>query len=80
MNWVAINIKWDTDGNEAVAKSLPQNILFLDGPIDSLEAEDYIGQTLSVDVGFCHYGYELTEAALIDFDTIHVGKIIHLEG
>lgn len=48
----AINIKWDTDGENV---KLPNEIELPFGMVDEDEISDYI----SDETGFCHYGFEL---------------------
>lgn len=53
-----INIKWDTDGDKEVLKSLPTEVEIpeeMTNPID----EDEISDWLSDQYGFCHYGFEI---------------------
>ena len=50
----AINIIWDTDGDEEIAASLPNEIEIPDG-MDP----DAIGDYLSNQTGWCHSGYDL---------------------
>lgn len=53
----AINIKWDTDGEEEILESLPTEI---DIP-EWMEDEDEISDYISDETGFCHNGFELGE-------------------
>lgn len=55
----AINIKWDTDGDEEVLQDLPTGVEIPEGMYDEEEISDW----LSDEYGFCHYGFEL-------FDTV----------
>lgn len=60
----ATGIKWDTDGDENLAKDLPSEIEIPDNI--ALRAklendEDVISDYLSQVTGFCHYGYSLSE-------------------
>ena len=52
----AINIKWDTDGEEV---NLPNEIEIPDW-VDK-EDDDEISDYLSDTTGFCHFGYELVD-------------------
>ena len=52
----AINILWDTDGEEV---NLPNEIEIPDW-VDK-EDEDEISDYLSDTTGFCHFGYELVD-------------------
>jgi hypothetical protein len=47
-----VNIKWDTDGENI---ELPNEIELPFGMVD----EDEIGDYISDETGFCHYGFEL---------------------
>ena len=60
----ATAIRWDTDGDESLAKTLPSEIEIPDNI--ALRAklendEDVISDYLSQVTGFCHYGYNLSE-------------------
>ena len=50
----AINIQWDTDGEDI---QLPSEIDIPNGMTDGDEISDYLSDT----TGFCHYGFELSE-------------------
>lgn len=52
----AINIKWDTDGEEV---NLPNEIEIPDW-VDK-EDDDEISDYLSDITGFCHFGFELVD-------------------
>lgn len=52
----AINIKWDTDGEEV---NLPNEIEIPDW-VDK-EDDDEISDYLSDVTGFCHFGFELVD-------------------
>lgn len=52
----AVNINWDTDGDNAIAKSLPDEIQIPDW----MEDEDEISDYLSDVTGFCHFGFSLS--------------------
>ena len=52
----AINILWDTDGEEV---NLPDEIEIPDW-VDK-EDDDEISDYLSDTTGFCHFGYELVD-------------------
>ena len=52
----AINILWDTDGEEV---NLP-NEIEIPNWVDK-EDEDEISDYLSDTTGFCHFGYELVD-------------------
>ena len=57
----AVNIKWDTDGDRELLKTLPKEIelpkRLTKGEIDYDGIDDY----LSDKTGFCHFGYKLKE-------------------
>lgn len=53
----ATNILWDTDGDEAVFRSLPSEMEIPRGMTDPDEISDYLTET----AGFCHFGFELDE-------------------
>lgn len=52
----AFNIKWDTDGDESLAESLPSEIEI---PED-VTGEDEISDYLTDKTGFCHFGFRLS--------------------
>lgn len=52
MSWKAVNIQWDTDGEDV---ELPSEILIPDDMIDEDEISDY----LSEQTGFCHKGFSI---------------------
>lgn len=51
----AVNIDWDTDGDEELLNELPTEIEIPDGL-----TEDEISDYLSDVTGFCHAGFNLT--------------------
>lgn len=57
----ATYIKWDTDGDRELRKSLPKEIELpnelTDGEVDYDGIDDY----LSNETGFCHFGYILED-------------------
>ena len=57
----AVKIKWDTDGDKELLKTLPKKIKIpkklTSGEIDYDAIDDY----LSDKTGFCHFGYKLVE-------------------
>lgn len=61
----AVNIKWDTDGNEELARELPAEITIPEELAENVDdmnnGTDEIGDYLSDVTGFCHYGFELME-------------------
>ncbi len=52
----AVNIQWDTDGDESLASELPSEIRIPDEIPD-----EEIGDYISEETGFCHFGYEVDE-------------------
>lgn len=52
----AVNIKWDTDGDEELLQELSTEMEIPKGITDVDEISDYI----SDQKGFCHNGFELT--------------------
>lgn len=61
----AINIKWDTDGDVELLKSLPTEMdipeYLIDENTDVDGYEEDISDWLSSQVGFCHNSFELVE-------------------
>lgn len=57
----AINIKWNTDGDLEVLKTLPTEIIIPDEVAQ--DGEDAISDYISDQTGFCHYGYEISDIA-----------------
>lgn len=60
----AINIKWDTDGDEDLLKSLPKEIEIPKHLIGEDVAEDYadeISDYISQVTGYCHFGFDLVD-------------------
>lgn len=53
----AINIQWDTDGDEELLKDLPTEVKIPTGMWD----EDEISDWLSDEFGFCYFGYDLVD-------------------
>lgn len=51
----AVNIQWDTDGDQELLKELPTEIDIPDGMDDEDEISDYISDV----TGFCHCGFEI---------------------
>lgn len=59
-----IKIKWDTDGNMKILKSLPKEIDITDEfDVNDYEDEeqllDDISDWLSDTYGYCHFGFEI---------------------
>lgn len=50
----AVNIQWDTDGDEEVLVSLPTEVEI---PETIAEDDDVISDWLSDQFGFCHFGF-----------------------
>lgn len=61
----AIHIKWDTDGDQELAKELPDTIKIPEELANEVEdlnnANEKISDYLSDVTGFCHYGFDLVE-------------------
>lgn len=59
----AMNIKWDTDGDEELAKELPDTIEIpeelANEAKDLNDENEAISDYLSDVIGFCHYGFDL---------------------
>ena len=59
----AMNIKWDTDGDEELAKELPDTIEIpeelANEAKDLNDENEAISDYLSDVTGFCHYGFDL---------------------
>lgn len=51
----AKNIKWDTDGDKKLLKTLPKEMEILGNLIEVEEISEY----LSDQTGYCHYGFEI---------------------
>lgn len=51
----AVNIKWDTDGDDEILSELPTEIEIPNGMTDEYEISDW----LSKKIEFCHYGFEI---------------------
>lgn len=62
----AINIKWDTDGDEEVLQDLPKEMIIPD-ELEELYKKDReyaleeISDWLSDEIGFCHAGFEVVK-------------------
>lgn len=56
------NIKWDTDGDEQLLKTLPKELVIPDEMVKG-EMTDFneISDWLSDETGFCHFGFEVCE-------------------
>lgn len=62
----AINIKWDTDGDEEVLQDLPTEMIIPDYFVDWYSSDrefatDEISDWLSDETGFCHSGFEIVK-------------------
>lgn len=60
----AINIKWDTDGDEEVQQNLPTEMIIPDYLAEHYDEEyeydtEEISDWLSDQTGFCHSGFEI---------------------
>lgn len=91
----AINIKWDTDGDEKVLQDLPTEMILPVGLeedyySDMKDIMEDISDWLSEETGFCHDGFEivkevtkeLVEEELYDFfhDKMFTGDATDIEG
>lgn len=91
----AINIKWDTDGDEKVLQDLPTEMI-IPNELEELYKKDReyaleeISDWLSDETGFCHNGFEVVkvitkesvENELYDFfnDKMETGEAPEIEG
>ena len=62
----AINIKWDTDGDEEILQKLPTEMIIPDYlaevySSDREYATEEISDWLSEETGFCHSGFEIVK-------------------
>lgn len=62
----AINIKWDTDGDEKVLQDLPTEMIIPDELAEYYSADreyvmEEISDWLSEETGFCHDGFEIVK-------------------
>lgn len=62
----AINIKWDTDGDEEVLQNLPTEMIIPDELAEYYSADreyttEEISDWLSEETGFCHSGFEIVK-------------------
>lgn len=84
----AHDIRWDTDGDMKLFKSLPQEIEIPDWVWEEYEDgyDDAISEYVSDVTGFCHYGFEVrTEnikeekimTNIIIYDRIEIGDTFH---
>lgn len=90
----AINIKWDTDGDEEVLQDLPTEMIIPEWLEEEYDPDDpyneEISDWLSEEIGFCHYGFEIVKAIteesveedLYDFfnDKMKTGDAPDIEG
>lgn len=91
----AINIKWDTDGDEEVLNELPMEMIIPEEleemyKKDKEYALEEISDWLSDETGFCHAGFEVVkeitrqsvENELFDFfnDKMKTGDAPEIEG
>lgn len=63
------DIKWDTDNDKDIFKSLPQEIIISDDnipvyvdPHNDDELAEFISDYITDETGFCHYGFNYTIA------------------
>lgn len=84
----AHDIRWDTDGDMKLFKSLPQKIEIPDWVWEEYEDgyDDAISEYVSDVTGFCHYGFEIrtenikeenTMTNITIYDRIQLGDIFH---
>lgn len=61
----AINIKWDTDGDEEILNDLPTEMEIPKWLEEQHDPEDTcleeISDWISNQTGFCHYGFEIID-------------------
>lgn len=58
----AVNIQWDTDGDEILLAALPKEMKIPPEVVKALEEdEDAVSDYLSDQTGFCHFSFELKE-------------------
>ena len=62
----AINIKWDTDGDEEVLQDLPTEMIIPDELAEYYNPDreytrEEISDWLSEEIGFCHSGFEIVK-------------------
>ena len=62
----AINIKWDTDGDEEALQDLPTAMIIPDYLVEYYSADreyamEEISDWLSEETGFCHSGFEIVK-------------------
>ena len=59
----AINIKWDTDGDEEILNELPTEMEIPKWLEDKFDRDDQyfeeISEWLSDQTGFCHFGFDI---------------------
>ena len=59
----AINIQWDTDGDNEVLEMLPTEIEIPEKILEDCDGEEEIAEAISDyisdETGFCHYGFEI---------------------
>lgn len=90
----AINIKWDTDGDEEVLQDLPTEMIIPDELAELYKKDreyalEEISDWLSDETGFCHAGFEVVmeitrqsvENELFDFfnDKMKTGDVPEIE-
>lgn len=62
----AINIKWDTDGDEEILQDLPTEMIIPDELEEQYKSDreyamEEISDWLSEETGFCHNGFEIVK-------------------
>ena len=63
----AVNIQWDTDGDQELFGNLPKEIQIPNGVTDEDDISDYITEL----TGFCHFGFELEQEFNVTFTQTH---------
>lgn len=63
--YLVSDIKWDTDGDEELLKTLPTelevDVDVEEEVLDDEDAEYTISEYLSDEYGFCHFGFSMKE-------------------
>ena len=87
---IAHDIRWDTDGDMKLFKTLPQEIEIPDEVWEDYDNgnDDALSNYVSDVTGFCHYGFEvrtekikeeidMTNTSISIYDRIQIGDIFH---
>lgn len=70
------NIRWDTDGDKKVLKTLPKEVYYeskSEADTDSLD--DVLSNFLSDSFGYCHFGFEYEPC---DFEIKNKAKVFYI--